>query len=172
MTRRPVMHNDFVIVGPRDDPADVAGADDAAEAMRRVAAAKAPFASRADGSGTNTKELELWDEAGVEPSGPWYLETGQGMGETLTIANQKDAYTLADRGTFLATEGMQSKIAFEGSGELLNVYHVIVVDHEGLNSGCAREFSGWLRQQQVQRTIASFGVKEYGERLFHPDALR
>jgi len=170
-SRAAVMHNDFVLVGPPGDPAGAARADDAAEAMRMVAQAKAPFASRADESGTNTKELDLWDEAGVDPQGSWYIETGQGMGETLTIADQKRAYTLSDRGTYLATEGLQSKIVFEGSPDLLNWYHVIVVDHEGTNVGCAKEFAGWLREERVQKMIGSFGVEEFGQRLFHPDAL-
>jgi tungstate transport system substrate-binding protein len=170
-SRAAVMHNDFVIVGPPGDPAGVSRADDAAEAMGMIAQAKAPFASRADESGTNTKELDLWDQAGVDPQGSWYIETGQGMGETLTIADQKQAYTLSDRGTFLATEGLRSRIVFEGAPDLLNWYHVIVVDHEGTNVGCAKQFSGWLRADKVQRMIGSFGVEEYREPLFHPDAL-
>lgn len=170
-SRAAVMHNDFVIVGPSSDPAGVAQADNAAEAMAMIAQAKAPFASRADDSGTNTKELDLWDEAGVDPQGSWYIETGQGMGETLTIADQKQAYTLSDRGTFLATNGLESKILFEDSPDLLNFYHVIVVDHAGTNVGCAKEFAGWLVEDDVQKMIGNFGVKQYGEQLFHPDAL-
>jgi tungstate transport system substrate-binding protein len=170
-SRAAVMHNDFVLVGPPGDPAGVAKADNAVEAMRMIAQTKAPFASRADESGTNTKELDLWDEAGVDPQGSWYIETGQGMGETLTIADQKQAYTLSDRGTYLATEGLQSRIVFEGSPDLLNWYHVIVVDHEGTNVGCAKEFAGWLREERVQRMIGNFGVQEFGRPLFHPDAL-
>jgi tungstate transport system substrate-binding protein len=170
LSRAPVMHNDYVLVGPPGDPAGVAGADDAAEAMRRIAQAQAPFASRADDSGTHSKELELWQEAGVDPGGSWYVETGQGMGETLTIANQKLAYTLTDRGTFLATSGLQSEIVFEGAPDLVNYYHVIVVDHAGTNTGCAKEFAGWLVRPRVQRMIGGFGVEEYGQVLFHPDA--
>jgi tungstate transport system substrate-binding protein len=171
-SREAVMHNDFVLVGPPDDPAGVAGAPDAAEAMSRIAAAQAPFASRADESGTNAKELSLWEDAGVAPSGDWYLETGQGMGETLTIASQKQAYTLSDRGTFLATGNLESVISYEGSADLLNSYHVIVVDEDGTNVGCAEEFSQWIRSESVQRTIGEFGVEEYGEPLFVPDAER
>ncbi len=137
-----------------------------------IAQAQAPFASRADESGTNTKELDLWEEAGVDPLGSWYIETGQGMAETLMIAGQKQAYTLADRGTFLATNGLESRIVLDGSPDLVNRYHVIVVDHAGTNVGCAREFAGWLREGRVQRMIGSFGVEEYGEPLFHPDAIR
>jgi tungstate transport system substrate-binding protein len=171
LSRAPVMHNDFVLVGPPGDPAGVEGADTAAEALRRIAQARAPFASRADDSGTNAKELELWEQAGVDPHGSWYVGTGQGMGETLTIADQKQAYTLSDRGTFLATEGLDSEVVFEGSADLLNWYHVIVVDHEGTNTGCAKQFAGWLREDRVQRQIGGFGVEEYGRQLFHPDAL-
>ena len=169
-SREAVMHNDFVLVGPPDDPAGVADAGSAAEALSRIADQKASFASRGDDSGTHTKELALWEEAGVEPKVSWYLETGQGMGDTLTIADQKQAYTLADRSTFLATSSLESDIAFEGSDDLLNNYHVIVVDHEGTNSGCAEEFSSWILDKPVQDTIGKFGVEEFGEQLFAPDA--
>jgi tungstate transport system substrate-binding protein len=169
-SREAVMHNDFVVVGPPDDPAGVADAGDAAEALSRIADRKAPFASRGDDSGTHTKELSIWEKAGIEPKGSWYLETGQGMGDTLTIADQKQAYTLSDRATFLATKGLEADIAFEGSDDLLNNYHVIVVDHDGTNTGCAEEFSSWILDRPVQDTIAKFGVEEYGEQLFAPDA--
>ncbi len=169
-SREAVMHNDFVLAGPPDDPAGVGDAGSAAEALTQIADQKASFASRGDDSGTHTKELSIWEEAGIEPKGAWYLETGQGMGDTLTIADQKQAYTLADRGTFLATKGLESDIAFEGSDDLLNNYHVIVVDHEGTNSGCAEEFSSWILDKPVQERIAEFGVEEYGEQLFTPDA--
>ncbi|CAA9376570.1 MAG: Tungstate ABC transporter, substrate-binding protein [uncultured Nocardioides sp.] len=170
VNREPVMHNDFVVVGPPSDPAKVADADDAAQALKRIAQQEAGFASRGDDSGTHAKELELWEEAGIEPTGDWYLETGQGMGETLTIANQKQVYTLADRGTFLATSSLESEIAFEGSEDLLNRYHVIVVDGEGLNTDCAEKFSEWVISPAVQDRIAEFGTDEYGEPLFVPDA--
>ena len=103
-SRKAVMHNDFVLVGPGDDPAQVSKAAGATEALTRIAEEQAAFASRGDDSGTHTKELSLWEAAVIEPAGSWYLETGQGMGETLTIADQKQAYTLSDRGTFLATD--------------------------------------------------------------------
>ncbi|MFZ0141416.1 MAG: substrate-binding domain-containing protein [Aeromicrobium sp.] len=169
-SREAVMHNDFVLVGPPEDPAGVADAGDAAAALSRIADEKAPFASRGDDSGTHTKELSIWEKAGVEPKGSWYIETGQGMGETLTVADQKQAYTLSDRATFLATKSLEADIAFEGSDDLLNNYHVIVVDHEGTNTGCAEEFSSWILDKPVQDTIAKFGVEEYGEQLFAPDA--
>ena len=170
LSRDAVMHNDFVIVGPPGDPAKVSGAADAADALTRIADQEAPFASRGDDSGTHNKELGLWEEAGVEPSGDWYFETGQGMGETLTIAGQKSAYTLTDRGTYLATEGHTSTIAFEDSGDLQNFYHVIVVDTGEEPVPCAEEFSTWLLDPEVQEQIGAFGVEEYGEPLFVPDA--
>jgi tungstate transport system substrate-binding protein len=170
-SREPVMHNDFVLVGPAGDPAHIGDAQHAADALALIAKQQSPFASRADDSGTNAKEMSLWKQAGIEPSGPWYIETGQGMGETLTIASQKQAYTLSDRGTFLATSNLASKIEFEGSEDLQNPYHVIVVDHDGTtNVACAEEFSEWIRSAPVQETIAKFGVDRYGQPLFFPDA--
>jgi len=169
-SRTAVMHNDFVIVGPASDPADIADAPDATTAFRRIAREKAPFASRADESGTNAKELKLWEEAGIKPSGSWYLETGQGMGETLTVASQKEAYTLSDRGTFLATKNLDSKLLKEGGKDLRNNYHVIVVKAPGTNAACAKAFSSWITSAPTQKEIADFGVKEYGEPLFFPDA--
>ena len=170
LSRDPVMHNDFVIVGPASDPAGVGGAVDAADALTRIADSTAPFASRGDDSGTHTKELALWDEAGVEPSGDWYFETGQGMGETLTIAGQKSAYALTDRGTFLATANLDSEILYEGSDDLQNHYHVIVVDRGEEPAPCAEELAGWLQVPEVQERIGGFGVEQYGEPLFVPDA--
>ena len=171
-SRLAVMHNDFVLVGPPADPARIADAADAPAALRRIARAREPFASRADDSGTNVKELEIWEKAGIRPRGAWYVETGQGMGETLTIADQKRAYTLSDRGTFLATKNLDAKVLVEGGAELRNPYHVIVVRHEGTNSACANAFSTWISTPRTQRTIARFGAAEYGEPLFFPDAPR
>ena len=170
VSRKAVMHNDFVVVGPADDPGRVKGADSAAEAFAGIAKAEAPFASRADESGTNTKELSLWEAAGVEPGGSWYIETGQGMGETLTIASQKQAYTLSDRGTFLATDNLDLDVLVEGGEDLLNPYHVIVVKGEGANRACAQEFSDWITSPEIQDEIGRFGVAEYGQPLFVPDA--
>ena len=156
--------------GPPDDPAGIKGGDSAAEAFTRIATAEAPFASRADESGTNTKELSLWEEAGIEPKGSWYIETGQGMGETLTIASQKQAYTLSDRGTFLATKNLDLDLLVEGGDDLLNPYHVIVVKGKGMNRACAHEFSDWIVAPETQKEIGRFGVDKYGEPLFHADA--
>ena len=169
-SREAVMHNDFIVVGPEDDPAGIEGAGSAAEAFTSISKAEAPFASRADESGTHTKELSIWEAAGIEPKGSWYIETGQGMGETLTIASQKQAYTLSDRGTFLATDNLDSELLVEGGKDLLNPYHVIVVEAEGVNRECAQEFSDWITSPETQDEIGSFGMAEYGEPLFVPDA--
>jgi tungstate transport system substrate-binding protein len=170
LTRAAVMHNDFVLLGPSNDPAHAARAGDTAKAFAAIAAAHAPFASRADESGTNAKELTLWARAGVKTTGGWYLRTGQGMGETLTIASQKQAYTLSDRGTYLATRNLDLRIVSEGQQELFNPYHVIVVRHAGTNVGCARQFDQWIVSGPTQQEIGRFGVKRYGQRLFVPDA--
>jgi tungstate transport system substrate-binding protein len=169
-SRKAVMHNDFVLVGPADDPAAIKEATDAPDALTRIADAEANFASRGDDSGTHAKELSLWETAGTKPGGSWYVETGQGMGETLTIADQKQAYTLSDRGTFLATENIDAEVLVEGGKALLNPYHVIVVRGDDVNGECAGEFSGWITSPSTQKAIGRFGVEEYGERLFVPDA--
>jgi tungstate transport system substrate-binding protein len=170
VSRKAVMHNDFVVVGPADDPAKIKGQGSAADAFTHIANVKAPFASRADESGTNKKELAIWEAAGIEPKGSWYIETGQGMGETLTIASQKQAYTLSDRGTWLATDNLDLKLLVEGGDDLLNPYHVIVVKGEKVNRDCAQEFSDWIISPETQKEIGQFGVAEFGEPLFHPDA--
>jgi tungstate transport system substrate-binding protein len=170
ISRRPVMHNDFVVVGPPADPAGVARTHTAPDAFKRVAAAHALFASRGDDSGTNAKELKIWQAAGITPHGSWYIKTGQGMGETLTIASQKRAYTLSDRGTFLATKGQESKILEQGDPALQNYYHVIVVRHAGTNVACAKAFSSWITSAPTQKLIGAFGRAKYGRALFHPDA--
>jgi len=165
-----VMHNDFVVVGPPGDPAGVAGSTDAVQAFDAIADAEARFVSRADDSGTHVKELELWDEAGVDPAGEWYVETGQGMGETLTITSQQQGYTLSDRGTYLATQSLDLDVLLERSDDLLNFYHVIVVDDPAANPACATAFRDWLVAPETQRRIGDFGVEEYGQPLFVPDA--
>jgi tungstate transport system substrate-binding protein len=170
LSRHAVMHNDFVLVGPPADPARTAHAGGILAALRAIAQQHASFASRADDSGTNTKELKLWKQADMAPSGSWYIKTGQGMGPTLVIASQKRAYTLSDRGTFLATKSLDSEIVVQGGPELKNPYHVIVVKHSGTNVGCAQAFSRWITSAATQRVIGRFGVDRYGQALFHPDA--
>ena len=169
-SRKAVMHNDFVLVGPAADPAKIRQAANASEALSDIAGAEAPFASRGDDSGTHSKELSLWEGAGVPSDGSWYFETGQGMGETLTIAAQREAYTLSDRGTFLAAESLDAELLVEGGKELLNPYHVMVVRGEKVNRSCAQRFSSWITAPSTQAEIKRFGRAEYGESLFLPDA--
>jgi tungstate transport system substrate-binding protein len=173
-SRLVVMHNDFIIVGPAGDPAGIKGATNAADAFKKIATAEGLFLSRGDQSGTNTKELSLWTSAGIQPSGTWYQETGQGMGATLNVASEKQGYTLSDRGTYLAQKAnLDLDLLVEGDKALFNQYHVIVVDpkkHSNVNAEGARAFASWITSPEVQKTIGEFGVKEYGQALFIPDA--
>jgi tungstate transport system substrate-binding protein len=173
--RQDVMYNDFVIVGPASDPANIAGLKDAAEGLKKIAAAEAPFASRGDDSGTNKAELKLWQDAGVDPkpaSGKWYLETGSGMGATLNTAVGKQAYTLTDRGTWLsfANKG-DFKVLIEGDPKLFNQYGVILVNpakHPNVKAKEGQAFIDWLTGSEGQAAIA--GYKIGGEQLFFPNA--
>ena len=173
-TRRLVMHNDFVVVGPPDDPAGIRGMSSTAALERIAQNGEAPFISRGDDSGTHALELKLWDEAGVRPAGSWYQETGQGMGATLRIADQKRAYTVADRGTYLSTEDSTDlDVLVTGEPRLLNVYHVIDVDPGAgprVNAAGGRAFADWIVSPAAQRMIGAFGRKEFGRPLFVPDA--
>lgn len=168
-----VMHNDFVIVGPPDDPAGAAGAPSLEDALRAIAADGA-FISRGDDSGTHKMELALWDAAGIDPRGVRREETGQGMGATLNVADQRRAYTLTDRATFLALKpNLDLAVVFEGDARLLNIYHAYVVNpekHRGVNADAARAFIQFLVRDDVQRRIGAFGVDRFGEPLFVPDA--
>jgi len=170
-----VMHNDFVIVGPGADPAGIRGLPTATEAFRRIAAASATFISRGDASGTHQLELKLWDKAGIDPKGQaWYVESGQGMGATLTIASEKNAYTLTDRATYLAYRtSLKLEILVEGDPALLNVYHVITVNPEKwpkVNYEGALAFARFLIDPATQEIIGRFGVDKFGQPLFYPDA--
>jgi tungstate transport system substrate-binding protein len=170
-----VMHNDFVIVGPSDDPAGASAAGDLNAAMAAIAET-GPFISRGDESGTHNKELSLWRAADVDPAEVNQREeTGQGMRATLNIANEKLAYTLTDRATWLALRGNLPDLAivFEGAGPLLNIYHSYIVNpekHSVAKSDPAREWNSWLVSEEAQAIIETFGVEEYGEPLFVPDA--
>ncbi len=174
--RRLVMYNDFVVLGPEADPAKVRGERSAVAALRRVAVAGAPFVSRGDGSGTNILELALWKEAGVTPAAPWYIESGQGMGATLGIADDRRAYTLADRATFLAfRKRLALAIMVEGDRPLLNLYSVLEVDPANgprVNAAGGRAFAEFIVSPAVQRVIEAFGVDTYGRALFVPLAGR
>lgn len=173
--RHDVMYNDFIIVGPAADAAKIAGAKDAAEGLKKIAEAQAPFASRGDDSGTNKAELELWQDAGIDPkpsSGKWYLETGSGMGATLNTAVGKQAYTLTDRGTWLsfANKG-DFKILVEGDPRLFNQYGVILVNpakHPKVKAKEGQAFIDWLIGPEGQAAIASYEID--GEQLFFPNA--
>ena len=172
--RLDVMHNDFIVVGPASDPAGVKGLP-ATDALKKIAEKGAPFVSRDDRSGTNARELELWKKAGIAPSGKsWYVATGQGMGETARIASEKNAYTLADRGTFLALrKSLALEILVEGSKELWNSYRVIVVNpekHPKTHEKEARTFAEWLVAPATQKVIGEFGREKFGQPLFVPDA--
>jgi len=174
VNRRLVMHNDFIIVGPAGDPAGTRGLDDAAEAFRRIAASWATFLSRGDESGTHTKELKVWDSAGVEPSGRWYQETGTGMGPTLLVADEKRGYTLSDRGTYLAQrDAVALEVLVEGDPALFNVYHVMQVNPEKsgrINAEGAAAFAEFITSDEIQKVIHDHGAAEYGQPLFVPDA--
>ena len=174
INRRLVMHNDFVIVGPDGDPAGIRGLDDAAEAFRRIAASGATFLSRGDESGTHTKELKVWESAGLQPSGGWYQETGTGMGPTLLVADEKRGYTLSDRGTYLAQrDAVALEVLLEGDPALFNVYHVMEVNPEKsrrINAEGAAAFAEFITSDEVQKVIHDYGAQEYGQPLFVPDA--
>jgi tungstate transport system substrate-binding protein len=173
--RQLVMHNDFLVVGPTNDPAGVKAASDVMAAFSAIAAAQAPFISRGDNSGTNVFELNIWKALNITPRGQsWYSETGQGQGATLQVANQRSAYALADRATYLAQKAnLDLVILHEKSKGLLNVYHVIVVNpakHPNVNVTAARAWAAWIVRPDVQDVIGKFGVEKYGEPLFFPDA--
>jgi tungstate transport system substrate-binding protein len=173
--REDVMYNDFVIVGPADDPAGISGMTEAQAAFAAIAAAEAPFVSRGDDSGTHTKELAIWAEAGIDPGGDWYNSAGQGMGAVLTIADEEIAYTLSDRATYLARtlEGTELEILVEGDPILFNPYGVIAVNPEKgdhIKADQANQFIDWLISVPTQELIGQFGVDEFGSPLFTPDS--
>ena len=170
-----VMHNDFIVLGPSADPAAIKGAKTTPEAFKKIAAAGALFLSRGDNSGTHSKEKEVWKAAGINPVGQkWYQETGLGMGQTLNVANEKNGYTLADRGTYLALKkNLSLAILKEGDPILLNIYHVIGVNPvkwPKVNTAGAKAFSDFTVSPEVQGIIKTFGVDKYGSPLFFPDA--
>jgi tungstate transport system substrate-binding protein len=168
--RRPVMWNDFVVVGPPADPAGVKGAKSAAEAFARIADKKAVFVSRGDESGTHVKEKAIWKRADIDPGGDWYVRAGSGMGAVLQMAHEKRAYTLSDRGTFLARrKGLDLAIISEGDPLLVNPYHVILVNpekHPHVRRDEAQKFADFLLAPETQQLIADFGKDKYGQPLF------
>ena len=171
-----IMHNDFILVGPAADPVKVKGMGPA-DAFKAIATAEAPFVARADKSGTSTKELGIWAKTDVDPATAkpaWYIETGQGMGASLTIASEKGAYILTDRATYLANKDkLQLEILVEGNKTLLNVYHVITVNTDKwpkVNYDGAVAFMKFMTEASTQEVIGKFGVEKYNQPLFFPDA--
>lgn len=173
--RNAVMHNDFIIVGPASNPANIADDMEAKDAFAAISTSQSKFISRADESGTHTKELNVWKAAGISPEGAWYVESGKGMGDTLRIASEEGAYTLSDRGTYLSMKDeLELEILSEGDPILFNNYHVMNVNPEkwpDVNHEGAKAFNQFCVSPQAQEFLDEFGVEEYGQPLFYPDAL-
>ncbi len=175
VNREAVMHNDFLMVGPASDPAGVKGATSAVDAFTRIANTQFKFISRGDDSGTNTKELAVWKSANITPSGAWYIESGKGMGDTLQIASEQGAYTLTDNATYLFMQDtLNMAILFQGDKVLFNPYHVIMVNPEkypDINSAGAQAFEDFVLSTDAQEFLNVYGVDQFGQQLFYPDAL-
>ena len=175
--RKEVMYNDFILVGPKDDPAKVAGGKDITEALKKIEAAKAPFVSRGDKSGTHAAELRLWKEAGIDldkVKGPWYRDTGSGMGPALNTAASMNAYIIADRGTWLSFKNRANlTVVVEGDTRLFNQYGVILVNpakHSHVKKDLGQAFIDWVVSADGQKTIAEYRID--GQQLFFPNAKR
>jgi tungstate transport system substrate-binding protein len=175
VNRRDVMYNDFIIIGPTKDPAGTRGTNDAKKTLAAIAEVGAPFISRGDDSGTHKKEQSLWKKAGLVPKGRWYSEAGQGMGPVILIANEKLAYTLADRGTYLAYKNKVSlEILCQGDPDLFNPYGIIAVNpavHPHVNYVLAMAYIGWVTSPNGQKIIREFGKEKFGQPLFIPVAV-
>ena len=180
LNRRLVMYNDFVIIGPKEDPAKVRSSKSASGALKAIEQAKVSFVSRGDNSGTHVLEKSLWKAAGIEPKGSWYMEARQGMGATLGIANERNAYTITDRGTYLALRNRVSplrnrvslRILIEGDRALLNIYSVVEVNPANgprINSVGGKAFADFMVAPETQNVIRNFG-KKFGQSLFIPVA--
>ena len=174
VSRRLVMHNDFIVVGPPTDPAGIKGAT-AADAMKRIARSGAVFVSRGDNSGTHAKEKGLWKGAAINPEGQkWYQQTGLGMGQSLNVAAEKKGYTITDRATYLSLKkGLGLVILLEGDSKLLNIYHVIELNTAKwpkVNAAGGKSFADFMVSKKTQELIGRFGVDKYGAPLFFPDA--
>ena len=175
VSRRLVMHNDFIIVGPSADPAKIKAADSSVDALKRIAQSGSVFVSRGDNSGTHAKEKSLWKAAAVTPDGQrWYQQTGLGMGQTLNVAAEKKGYSLADRATFLALKKSLGMVVLsEGDNKLLNIYHVIEISSAKwpkVHADAGRAFANFMVSKKVQEVIGHFGVEKFGAPLFFPDA--
>ncbi|TET59712.1 tungsten ABC transporter substrate-binding protein [Candidatus Aerophobetes bacterium] len=175
VNRRDVMCNDFLIIGPAADPAEIRGMKDAKQALRKIAHTGAFFVSRGDDSGTHKKELALWEKAKIVPQGTWYSEAGQGMGAAIQIANQKLAYTLADRGTYFAySDRLDLEVLSEGDPDLFNPYGIIAVNPAKfpyVNYVLAMAYIGWVTSVEGQDIIREFGKNGLEEPLFIPLAV-
>jgi tungstate transport system substrate-binding protein len=175
INRKDVMHNQFLIVGPGNDPAKIKGMTNVIEAFKKIAFSKSKFVSRADQSGTNTKELSIWTKAGITPTGKWYIEAGQGMGDTLMMANEMNAYTLTDEATYLTWQNKTDlKKIVEGDKLLFNPYGVIAVNpakYPAVHQNAANAFIAFMTGAKGQSLIAGFGKATYGKPLFVADAI-
>ena len=175
INRRLIMHNDFIVVGPPSDPAKIKGSKTTVDVFKKIATASSIFMSRGDNSGTHSKEKEIWKTAGVKYEGEkWYQQTGLGMGQTLNVASEKKAYTLADRGTYLALKKrLDLAVLAEGDAILLNIYHVIEVNptkFSKVNAAGGKAFADFMVSKEAQDMIKTFGVEKFGSPLFFPDA--
>lgn len=174
INRRLMMHNTFLLAGPASDPARVKGTTKAVEALKKIAESKALFVSRGDDSGTHKLEMRLWQQAGIKPEGAWYLQSGQGMGNTLQIAGEKRGYVITDRATYLAFQKTTDLVALlEGDPVFLNIYHVMEVNPEQsskVNTKGGKAFADFLVSATVQDILRTFGKEKFGEPLFYPDA--
>lgn len=174
--RYDVMYNDFILIGPKEDPAGIKAAapDNAQAAFRKIFDDQATFVSRADESGTHKKELSVWDKLGLAPSGDWYIESGKGMGDVIAMTNEMLGYTLADRATWLnMAGGTDLQIITEGDKDLFNQYGVMVVDpskNDQINAEGALNFQEWILSDETQKLIGEFGAEKYGMALFTPNA--
>jgi tungstate transport system substrate-binding protein len=173
-SRKEIMYNDFLLVGPANDPAGIKGERSIVEAFRKLAKKGDLFVSRGDDSGTHKREKSIWKQLNLEPKGPWYIEAGSGMAAVLRMADQKKAYTLCDRGTYLTLhQGMDMHIMVEGDPMLINHYSVIVLNpakHHHVHHELAQRFSDFLLSPETQKRIGEFGVEQFGHPLFIPDA--
>src|SRR5581483_895170 len=172
--RRLVMYNDFVIIGPQNDPAKVKSTKSSAQAMKLIAESRSRFVSRGDNSGTHNLEKALWKQANVEPKGAWYIESGQGMGATLGIANERNAYTITDRATYLAfRKRVALPILLERDKPLLNIYSVMEVNPANgarINTAAGKAFADFMVAPETQAVIENYGIDKYGQALFVPVA--
>jgi len=174
LNRRLVMYNDFIILGPANDPAQIKSTKSSIDAMKRIAASASRFVSRGDNSGTHNLEKSLWKQTGIEPKGAWYIESGQGMGETLGIANDRNGYTITDRATYLAYQKRVTlAVLLEGDKPLLNIYSVMEVNPANgprINTVGGKAFADFIVAPKTQTVIKGYGLEKYGQPLFVPVA--